>query len=111
MRIARAGRLAALIAAATAVACGPARDDGGTTDSSPGQAGPAVPPASGATAAATPAPAPAPIVPDTTPRGATTAARRTGVKSPGDTSEYDRAIEYKPDPKKELPAVGEKRKP
>jgi hypothetical protein len=107
MRIARAGRLAALIAAATAVACGPARDDGGTPDSSPAQAGPAVPPPAGATASAVQRP----IAPDTALRGATAsaAARKRGVKSPGDTSEYDRAIEYKPDPKKEIPAVGEKK--
>lgn len=105
MRAARGGRLAASIALATAAACGPSRDDGGTPDSSPGQAGPAVPPAAGATAAATQSS----ILADTARRGATTAARKTGVKSPGDTSEYDRAIEYKPDPKKELPGVGEKK--
>jgi hypothetical protein len=107
MHAARAGRLAASIAVALAAACGPARDDGGTPDSSPAQAGPAVPPPAGATTSA----AQSPIVPDTTPRGATTAARKSRVKSPGDTSEYDRAIEYKPDPKKELPGVGEKPKP
>jgi len=103
MRVACAGRLIALIALATATACGPARDDGGTPDSSPGQAGPAVPPPSGATAMARP------VVPDTAPRRDTAAARTTGAKSPGDTAEYDRAIEYKPDPKKEIPAVGEKK--
>ncbi|HYD52590.1 MAG TPA: hypothetical protein VEA99_08185 [Gemmatimonadaceae bacterium] len=100
---------AVMLGLSMTAACAPERD-GPRADSSPDQAGRPVQPPAGATAAARPAPtlpetvaakagAPASAVRRPAPTSAA-AARRAG-----DTLEYDRAIEYKPNPARELPAA------
>lgn len=110
--IRRRGRIAAilLVASATFAACAPERDLP-RADSSPDQAGTPVPPPAGATAGAKPAP----TMPETvqakaggrsTPAPRNTTSRTgTTTRAGRDTLEYDRAIEYKADPRKELPPV------
>lgn len=103
-------RTAGMLACIALAACAPERDLP-RADSSPDQAGTPVPPPVGATAGA----APAPTMPETvqakaggrsTPRPRNNTSRTGATTRAGrDTLEYDRAIEYKADPRKELPAV------
>lgn len=113
------------LAALAVLACGQPREVA-RADSSPDQAGTPVAPPAGVTPvydtaeapgmpgeggvaapAATPATGPAPR-----PAGSLPApGRSTKAPAAKDTLEYDRAIDFVPDPKKELPAVGETKKP